>query len=136
MFIDRMVNQGNIPLVERMMKLTAKRHELLAENIANLSTPGYQQKDLDVGAFQQMLRDRAARRRAGSPGTTSFDDLDPASLSVDGSGRGMLFHDRANRSVEALMGDMSGNAMKYNLFVELLRKQYGSFDNVLRERVS
>jgi flagellar basal-body rod protein FlgB len=136
MFVERMINQGNLPLIERMMKLTAQRHELLADNIVNASTPGYQQKDVDVSKFQQMLLDRVDARRQSGPGMTSFDDLDPANFKNNPRMKGMLFHDRSNRSIETLMSDFSSNAIRYNLFTEMLRKQYGSFDNVLRERVS
>jgi len=136
MFIERMVNQGNLPLIERMMKMTARRHEMLSNNIVNISTPGYQQRDVNVQAFQKMLRERSAQRRVAGPGQIRFDDLDPTQMDSDGSKQGMLFHDRSNRSIEGLMSDFSSNAIKYNLFTELLRKQYGSFDNVLRERVS
>ena len=55
MFIDRLINQGNAPLLERMLDFTAQRHRLIGENVVNISTPGYQQKDLSIEKFQEML---------------------------------------------------------------------------------
>jgi flagellar basal-body rod protein FlgB len=133
MFIEKLINQGNAPLIERMMRFTAARHRLIAENIANVSTPDYQQKDLSMPAFQQMLRDRVAQRRGAPPGSVSFDDIEAEMTNPD---RGILFHDRNNRSMEQLMSDLSGNAMRHNMFAEMLRKQYDGLHNVLKERVS
>ena len=63
MFVERLLNQGNAPLLEQMLKFTAARHKLIAENVVNISTPNYQQKDLSLEKFQEMLRDRVAVRR-------------------------------------------------------------------------
>jgi flagellar basal body rod protein FlgB len=48
MFIERLLNEGNSPLLERMLQFTAARHRLIAKNVVNLDTPGYRQKDLSV----------------------------------------------------------------------------------------
>jgi flagellar basal-body rod protein FlgB len=134
MFIDRLLNQGNAPLIEQTVRFTAARQKLLAENVANVSTPGYQQKDLSVERFQQMLRERIDARCSSPPGTTRFDDL---MGEVSGPAqRGILFHDRNNRSMEQLMSDGAKNALYHNMMIELLRKQIGSIESALKERVA
>jgi len=133
MFIDRLLNQGNAPLIEQMLKFTAARHKLIAENIVNLSTPGYQQKDLNLEKFQEALRDRVSNRQFSGPGNVRFDDL---SGELENPSSGMLFHDGSNRSAEQLMSDEAKNAMMHNLAVELLRKQFESLESALKERVS
>ena len=131
MFIEQLLNQGNAPLISKMIEFTEKRHELIAENVANISTPNYVQKDLDLGEFQAQLRERVEERKR--TGSTSFDDI---SSEIDQPVMGVLFHDKSNRSVETLMSNMSSNALRHNFFVELLRKQYDSIQTVLRERVA
>jgi flagellar basal-body rod protein FlgB len=133
MFINRLVNQSNLPLLESVASFTNARHELIAENIANISTPGYQQKDLDQGAFFTSLRDRVRRRQGAPTSSVRFDDIEYKSA---GRRQNLLFHDGNNRSAEQLMSDLSRNALMYNLSVELLRKQFGSIQNALKERVS
>jgi flagellar basal-body rod protein FlgB len=132
MFIDRLLNQGNAPLLEQLVKFTANRHRLIAENVVNATTPGYRQKDLSVDKFQRMLRDRVAVRDASAPGAVGFDDIESE---VEHPTRGILFHDGNNRSMEQLVTDQAKNAMMHNLAIELLRKQYGSLKNALTERV-
>jgi flagellar basal-body rod protein FlgB len=132
MFIERLLNQGNAPLLEQMLKFTAARHRLIAENVVNVSTPGYQQKDLDLDKFQAMLADRVQEKRSSPPGSVGFGDI---GAEVETPRNGMLFHDGGNRSMEQLVTDQAKNAMMHNLVVELLRKQYASLENALKERI-
>ncbi len=131
MFIQRLLNQGNAPLLEQVLKFTEARHKLIAENVVNASTPGYRQKDLSVDRFRQMLRDRVDRREAAPPGSVGFEDVE---AEVETPTRGILFHDGNNRSMERLVTDQAKNAMMHNLVVELLRKQYAALELALKER--
>jgi flagellar basal-body rod protein FlgB len=133
MFIERLLNQGNAPLLEQQLRFMQTRQRLIAENITNLSTPGYRQKDVDEGSFVQELRDRLAARKSAPPGSVSFDDILARPINPDAY---VVFHDRNNRSPEQLMSDMQKNGLRHNLIAELLRKAYGSIENALRERVS
>ena len=133
MFIERLLNQGSAPLLEQMIQFTAQRHKLIAEDIANVDTPGYRQKDLSVERFQQMLSQRAELRRRLPPGQVRFDDIQ---AEVDHPARGILSHDGNNRSMEYLASDLAKNAMMHNLAIELLRKQYQTMEMALKERVT
>jgi flagellar basal-body rod protein FlgB len=131
-FVGRLLNQGNAPLIEQMLEFSAARHKLLAENVVNASTPGYIQKDLSLARFQKMLRQRAEARRNGPPGATGFDDIEGE---MTHPRWGILFHDRNNRSMEHLMTEQTKNALMHQMAIELLRKQYASLENALKERI-
>ncbi|HEV8293045.1 MAG TPA: flagellar basal body protein [Tepidisphaeraceae bacterium] len=104
--------------------------DTIAGNIANVDTPGYRQKDLSVQRFSSMLRERVDdRRRSGS---ASFDDI---AMKTENPVRGILFHDRNNRSMEHLATDLAKNAMMHNLAIELLRKQFQQMEMALKEKV-
>ena len=133
MFIDRLINETNAPLLEQTLRFTAARHKLIAENIVNASTPGYRQKDLSVARFQKALRERVEKRDASSMGSVGFDDI---GAKVENPSAGILFHDGNNRSMEQLMTDQAKNAMIHNMTIELLRKQFQTMEMALRERVS
>jgi flagellar basal-body rod protein FlgB len=132
MFINRLLNQGSSPLLEEVVNFASQRHRLLAENIANVDTPGYRQKDLSVGRFQEMLVQRLEARDR-PPGAVRFDDIRHA---VDHPTRGILFHDRNNRSMEQLASDLAKNGLMHNVAIELLRKQYQQMDMALKDRVT
>ena len=133
MFIDRLLNQGNAPLLEQWLRFTAERHKLIAENVVNASTPNYRQKDLSLEQFQSMLRTRVEDRRSAGPGAVRFNDV---RAELEEPERGILFHDGQTRSMEQLMSDQAKNAMMHNLVVELLRKQFTAMEAALKERIS
>jgi flagellar basal-body rod protein FlgB len=131
-FIERLLNQGNAPLLEQVVKFTAARHRLIGENIVNISTPNYRQKDLSLDKFNEMLGARVDERRDAAPGEVGFSDIQ---AEVENPRAGILFHDGNNRSVEQLMSDQAKNAMMHNLAIELLRRQFQSLKSALAERV-
>ena len=127
--IDSLLNQTAAPVVARTASFTAARHAVLAENIVNASTPGYIQKDLDVAGFRAALQQRVNHKgkRGIVDADVPFEETEPKTL---------MFHDGNNRSMEQLMTEQTKNAMRHNLSVELLRKQYGLLDMAIRERVA
>lgn len=133
MFLDRLMNQTNAPLLEQVLQFTSARHRMIAENMANIDTPGYRQKDLDSAKFYSMLRERVDQRDDAAPGSISFDDI---SGDVQNPTTGILSHDGNNRSAEGLTSDLAKNAILHNMVVELLRKQFQQMDMALKEKVS
>jgi len=133
MFIERLLNQGNAPVIEASVRFAAARHRLLAENIANVDTPGFVQKDLSVEKFQTALSDRLeARQRSLSAEAVSFDDLNP---DIENPETGILFHDGGNRSMEQLMSDSARNALFHNMMIEILRRQFSQIETALKEHI-
>ena len=132
MFIERLMNQTNAPLVEKVLGFASARHKLIAENIANVDTPGYRTKDLSEAKFFAMLRDRAAARQEASPGSLAYDGLN---VDVENPRAGILFHDRNNRSMEQLASDQAKNGLLYTMAIELLKKQFSTMEMALKERV-
>jgi flagellar basal-body rod protein FlgB len=132
MFIDRLLNQTNAPLLEQTVKFASARHKLILANIANVDTPNYRQADLSVKKFQGLLAKRIEERRRVGKANAGFEGV---GHEVENPTAGILFHDRNNRSMEHLASDMAKNAMMHNLAVELLRKQYQSLETALRERI-
>jgi flagellar basal-body rod protein FlgB len=131
MFLERLFNQTNAPELEQMVKFTEARHTLLADNIVNIDTPGYQAKDLSLGGFQEMLGERMDQRDSNAPGGTDFSDIMPKATDPNG---GVLFHDGQKRSLEQLMSDFSKNALMHNTVIEMLRQQYTMLDMAITEK--
>jgi flagellar basal-body rod protein FlgB len=130
MLIEGLMNRGNGALLEQVINFASQRHKLLLDDIANVDTPGYKQKDLSIDRFNTMLSERVEdRRRTGS---ASFDDINTR---TEYPTRSILFHDRNNRSMEQLATDLAKNAMMHNLAIELLRKQFQQMEMALKEKV-
>jgi len=131
MFIDEVIGGGTTQTLERMLRFTEARQNLLTEDVANASTPGYRQKDLSVESFQQEL---LARLQKGNDADSDAED--PVDAAIEHPQMGILSHDGNNRSMEQLMSDGAKNALMHNTVVELLRDQYSSLDMALKDRVS
>ena len=129
MFINRLLNQGAEPMLEETLRFSEARAKLIAENVANISTPGFKQKDLSIDSFQKLLSERASQAEQAAPGSVSFDDI---GLDAQNSQRGMLFHDGQNRSMEGLMSDMAKNALMHNLAIELLSRQFQTMEMAIK----
>jgi flagellar basal-body rod protein FlgB len=133
MYLDRLFNQGPMPVLEQELTFTDARQQLLAENIANMDTPGYQQKDMSVEGFQKMLRTKVSQAQSAAPGSVDFSDI---KHEVENPESGILFHDGNNRSIEQMMTENAKNALMHNLVVELLRQQYQTMNMALKGQVT
>jgi flagellar basal-body rod protein FlgB len=115
---------------KQFAQFTDARQNLLGEDIANVSTPDYVQKDLSLEKFQQVLRKKVETADSAGPGSVSFDDI---SMDIQNPSNAILFHDGNNRSMEQLMSDQAKNALMHNLAVELLRTQYAELETAIKE---
>lgn len=66
-----------IGALEQTLSFTERRHEILAGNIANMSTPDYRSRDLDVSEFQSELAKSIQQPAAAK---SSLQSQQPASL--------------------------------------------------------
>jgi flagellar basal-body rod protein FlgB len=64
----RMFDSTSLPALEQTAIFAQRRHELLAGNVANLDTPDYRAKDMQVDRFQQALADSIEAAKRPSPG--------------------------------------------------------------------
>ena len=130
MYLERLLNQGSEPVLEKWLEFTDARQRALGEDIVNASTPGYVQKDLSLAKFQAMLLEKVRQQQSAGPGAVDLDDI---SIQIEKPKRGILFHDGNNRSMEQLMSDQAKNALMHSLAVELLRDQYSVMETALKE---
>ena len=140
--IDGLTNSGSVPVLERAMQFAARRQELIAHNIANISTPKYQHVDVSVEAFQRSMGEALDRRRAGG-NRAAFELESTREVRVGdrgleltprtGSG-GVLFHDRNNRDLERLMQAMVENLTVFRVASDLLKSRMDLLNQAIRER--
>ena len=143
--INGLFDGGGLPVLERLVQFTEARHSVLADNIANLSTPYYKPRDLDPRAFQANLRQALDRRRSSvrpMNGPLHLNDTRQLRFQHDGIratpaelGDNVLFHDENNRDVERLMQRLAENTMAHNMAIEMMRNQLNLLGIAIRERV-
>jgi flagellar basal-body rod protein FlgB len=149
MLIGDLSTSGAMPAAEMLLKFAGQRQKIIAHNIANIDTPGFQVKNADPKAFQEMLGDAIDQRRernggafgvlewketseihrVGRKGSMDF-ELRPST-----SSGGILHHDRNDRDLERMMQEMVENATAYRVAADLLRSQRNQLQNAIAQRV-
>ena len=143
--IAGMFDNGALPALERMVQFTGRRHEVLTDNIANLSTPYFKSRDLDPRQFQAVLGDAIDRRRQRpNPVDGPLELRDTRSMrfhprSIEArpaaTHEGVLFHDENNRDLERTMQKLAENTLAHNTAIEMVRNQFQMLLTAVRERV-
>lgn len=123
-------------VLQQTMELAQERQRVLADDVANIDTPGFKMRDIDVGHFEKTLAKAINDNRRANPNNTRLQLPDPHS---DGSKRagsdlsGIVFHDANNRGVEQLMVELSQNQMKHSRAASVLRNQLNLIKAVISE---
>jgi flagellar basal-body rod protein FlgB len=142
--IEHVTDSGALPTLASTIRFAAQRQGLLAHNIANISTPNFQQRDVSPAVFQRVMGEALDRRRRGGGGLAPRSTRE-IEFGGDGSVRlhplqghrqGVLAHDRNNRDLERLMQDLTENLGAYRVASELLRTVAGTLGVAISERVS
>lgn len=149
MLIGDLGSSGAMPAAEMLLKFAGQRQKIIAHNIANIDTPGFQMKNADPKAFQKMLGDAIDHRReqnGGAFGALEWRETDEIrrvggrgsmdfELHPTTSSGGILHHDQNDRDLERMMQEMVENATAYRVAADLLRSQRNQLQNAIAQRV-
>lgn len=127
-WIDGVFARGATPVLEAAIAFRERRHALLAQNIANASTPGYRPTDLEEGQFQGLLRKalaaRASTGRFGMPAAPQ-----PAFVR-----EGQVRHDGNPFNVEREMAKLADNMIAHEHAVLMLQGKFRLLEMAIRGR--
>lgn len=143
MFLTNVTSGGAFPMLEKTLAFSQARNNMLAENIANVTTPGYRAKQLNVGSFQSALRKASDARDAKGgafelkgTGEVRTDELGHLQVTPSYEPvQNLLFHDGTNSRIERLMSDLAENTMTYQASAELLKGYYDGIGKAIRGRL-
>ena len=144
MFLATLTEGGATPALEKTLSFNQARLRMIAANVANIHTPGFRAKQLDVKAFQGALRKALDARgsdlsrpfivNAGSEVKTDRHGglhVTPSRETVENG----LFHDGTNFSIERQMADLAETGMANQLVSRLLRGRYAGLRAAIRGTV-
>ncbi|HTW57936.1 MAG TPA: flagellar basal body rod protein FlgB [Terriglobales bacterium] len=115
-----MIDTAMTDALGHFLDVDVARYNLIAANVANIDTPGYQTRDLD---FRAELR-RAAEEPVGGEGELAYASSAPFSP-VAHRVRGLIERpDGNNVSLERESLLLAETQMKFNLGVQLLKDQF------------
>ncbi|MDE0863355.1 MAG: flagellar basal body rod protein FlgB [Rubripirellula sp.] len=126
-------NTTTIPALEQTLSFAQKRHELLAGNLANIDTPGYRSKDLDVGDFQNALAESIDTHRKainlGLPVTRDDIRSGPRAAMEQ-----VVYHDQSDVSLEQQVSEVAKNEHMHALAITTMRSQFALLRAAITER--
>ena len=140
MLMNDLLSSGATPLLEKTLAFTGARHKMLVTNIANITTPGYRAKQLDVKSFQSALREAADKRGTGELKISSGREFRVSSAGLlevtptEEPPENVLFQDCTNARIEKEMASLAENTMVNQAAAELLKSQFGSVEKAIRGR--
>jgi flagellar basal-body rod protein FlgB len=145
MWIDRLTSSRTTHAAELAARFAEARHQVLAENAANLDTPDYHTRTLDPQAFSESLHQ--ALQRAEKSGQNRLELRGNAQFATGPDGRlrvrpttapapNVLFHDGTNARLETLAADLNQNALLYELSTTFLRYEYRILLNAIRGKLT
>jgi flagellar basal-body rod protein FlgB len=95
--------------LERAMQGSGLRHQALAENLANINTPGYRRQDVDFHTALQAAMPAGRDAVAATPIETTVDAAAP--MRPDGN----------SVDVDAESANLAQNALEYEALAQVLR---------------
>ena len=144
---QNMLGSSTFPMLRNLAVFAERRQDVLAGNIANISTPDYKTQDLPVAQFQETLNQAISQRVSHeAPGDIrwSFQNVSSSTASpqftpdlfeaTKAAPSAITFQDGGNRSIEHEVMEMTKNSQLFNTAVELMKIQFAQLQAVITER--
>ncbi|MFZ5832857.1 MAG: flagellar basal body rod protein FlgB [Planctomycetota bacterium] len=137
--LQTMFDSTCVPVLEEVVGFAQARHTLLAGNIANLDTPGYQARDLEVGEFQERLKDAIERRKdpAATPPEAYGAPMGRGKNigQIAKNSQAILRHDEGNVGMEFQVSEMAKNQMQHNMALQIMIQQFRLLQTAITGRL-
>ncbi|HLV01746.1 MAG TPA: flagellar basal body rod protein FlgB [Acidobacteriota bacterium] len=126
----------NEPILDRMklyLDFAVRKQKVIASNLANVETPGYQRKELEFEEiFQSEVEGQLPLQRTSSQHLGSRPALlrEPV---VKQTYTGSMGYDGNNVDLDQEMTDLSQNVLKFSVVSQLLQKKLSMIAYSIRE---
>lgn len=115
-----MSKTGVVEFLEAGLKAEALRQRTIANNVANLQTPGYRRIDVK---FEQELAKAMASDGEIEPDELKAELYQPKNTVVNSNGNDV--------SLDVEVGEMVKNSIRHKAFIRLLNKKYSQIDEAI-----
>ena len=103
-------------LLEKMLDVSSIKHKVIANNIANVNTPGY--KKMEVSFSDQL--EKAVNENA----MNKFDTLQPKIVISKEDTSETVRNDGNNVDMDKEVSSLVKNTLSYNIYTQLLSKKF------------
>ena len=117
---DMTVIPSQLGLLSKLMDAAQLRQQVIAQNVANVNTPGYHRLDV---AFEDILAERLEGQNPADLG-----DLAPVVRAMEGLPERA---DGNNVDMDMEMGQLSKNALLYQTYAQILASQLATMRSAI-----
>ena len=118
-----MAKTGIVELLEAGLKAETMRQQAMANNVANLQTPGYRRIDVQ---FEKMLA-----KAIESGDEVDMEEIEPVLYQPKNTAVKLNGNDV---NLENEIGEMVKNSLRYKAFVRLMSKKFSQIDAAVNNR--
>lgn len=117
------VTPSQFELLSKLLDAASVRHRVIAQNVANINTPGYRRLEVS-------FEDELARRLTSASGS-AWADLKPR---VREGGGGTERADGNNVDIDREIGELNKNTLLYNAYVQVLTSKLATLRSAVTGR--
>ena len=103
-------------LLEKMLDVSSVKHKVIANNIANVNTPGY--KKMEVSFANQL------EKALNESSMNKFDTLQPKIVISKEDSSETVRNDGNNVDMDKEVSSLVKNTLTYSIYTQLLAKKY------------
>jgi len=120
--VTKLYQPEAVDLCEKMLDYAALRHKVIANNVANINTPNFRRSDVEFAKeLDRVLREKGME----GVGDLRFRITKPNETPIRADG--------SNASVDKDMAVMAENAIRYQIYSQLIARQFRKIRDILRE---
>ena len=112
-----------IDLLARLLDVASFRHDVIAHNVANVNTPGFQRQEVQ-------FEDALAKALGGGNDQAAL-AIKPEVVSIEG---GSTREDGNNVDIDLEMGRLNKNTLIYRVYTQILSVQLGQMRSAISGR--
>ena len=116
------VTPSQFDLLGKLLDAASLRHRVIAQNVANVNTPGYHRLDV---AFETALDQELGK------GEANVAKLTPSVVEVSG---GTMRDDGNNVDIDAEMGRLNKNTLLFNVYTQILASKMAAMRSAIAGR--
>ncbi|NLK20752.1 MAG: flagellar basal body rod protein FlgB [Epulopiscium sp.] len=118
---------SNTNILEKALDASWLRNDTIADNIANVDTPGYKRKEVE---FEKYLEKSMAFNK--SPSKVNIENIQPRMVMANDKLQTRM--DENNVDIDVEMTEMAKNSIRYNTLISQVSAEFKRINIVLNSR--
>jgi flagellar basal-body rod protein FlgB len=127
--LDRLFGGDAFIATSRALDASALRHQIIANNLANINTPGYKRQDVTFES--QLSRALDERKEGGKTGENPVDSVQPAVITQNTTS---MRQDGNNVDMEAENVNAAINTLRFEALSQMVGGYFGGLKSVISGR--